>query len=132
MAETNGTHDAQANGVPPTESNSYDASILDTDPDVSAAGQEATQAESMARSTSNSKTQEETQTNGELRQEAMDFAQLQEERAPLRKDISMREFLGKMDDYAPVVSPALKLLRAHADRYRYPTLSPFMLSHSPA
>ena len=27
-----------------------------------------------------------------------------EERVPLKKDISLREFLSKMDDYAPIVS----------------------------
>lgn len=30
-----------------------------------------------------------------------------EERVPLKKDISLREFLSKMDDYAPIVSPNL-------------------------
>ena len=38
----------------------------------------------------------------EVRQEALDL-NLEEARIPLRKDVSLREFLSKMDDYAPIV-----------------------------
>lgn len=38
----------------------------------------------------------------EVRQEALDL-NLEESRMPLRKDVSLREFLGRMDEYAPVV-----------------------------
>jgi transcription initiation factor TFIID subunit 10 len=34
-------------------------------------------------------------------------APLPETREPTRKDISLREFLGKMDDYAPIVRSPL-------------------------
>ena len=44
----------------------------------------------------------------EVRQEALDLT-LEEARMPLRKDVSLREFLGRMDEYAPIVSFCLRL-----------------------
>lgn len=47
-----------------------------------------------------------------------------ESRLPSRKDTSLREFLNKMDDYAPIVClPALRI-SAHLTVYRSPMLLP--------
>ena len=95
---------------PATEA--LDPSTLDIDPDVLAASQDPNQTDSTARSArSGGDTQN--KDASELRQEAMDLS-MEEARLPLRKDVSMREFLSKMDDYAPVVEThQLKLRLAY-------------------
>lgn len=44
---------------------------------------------------------------------ATEAATLLESRIPAKKDATLREFLGKMDDYAPIVSLVGLLLRGH-------------------
>lgn len=45
------------------------------------------------------------QTNADAENPELDTS-LPQSREPTRKDISLREFLGKMDDYAPIVRPS--------------------------
>ena len=88
-----------------------DPSTLDIDPDVLAAGQDQSQNDSTTRSARNGGDTQNKDAS-EVRQEAMDLS-MEEARLPLRKDVSMREFLSKMDDYAPVVeSPHFELRSA--------------------
>lgn len=51
-----------------------------------------------------------------------DAATTFEARIPAKKDATLREFLGKMDEYAPIVRlPSLDLRRQNADKVaRYP------------
>jgi transcription initiation factor TFIID subunit 10 len=68
-----------------------------------------------------------TQSQNVEQEETADVAGIPESKLPTRKDTSLREFLSKMDDYAPLVrwraslwSPSLPL----ADRCRSRTPSP--------
>ena len=85
--------------------------VLDADPDVDMAG--VVPPEAIA-----SSAQDPANNDGaadEPRQEALDL-NIEEARMPLRKDVSLREFLSKMDDYAPVVScfdPAAHTFASH-------------------
>lgn len=45
-------------------------------------------------------------------EEQTGYAPLVDPRLPTRKDTSLKEFLAKIDDYAPIVSVALPLLPA--------------------
>lgn len=121
-----------------------DPSLLDAVPDVSTVQPDTLQSESMTRSASNKAEDGATiaKDNNDIRQEAMALT-MEEARLPLRKDVSMREFLSKMDDYAPVVRTPLSspnqnhIRRTHKElthkiSLRSQTPSPSTLSRSPA
>ena len=59
----------------------------------------------------------------------------QEAKMPTRKDVSLKEFLNKMDDYAPIVSRAAQksigLLLATASARLLPMANLYYLSRSP-
>ena len=89
-----------------------DPSLLNTDLETAAAAQPSSpQPEAMNPSATNptadaTTTSTKQNNNTTLRQEAMSLT-IEETRLPLRKDVSMREFLSKMDDYAPVVTQTI-------------------------
>jgi hypothetical protein len=63
-----------------------------------------------------------------------DAAQTFEARIPAKKDATLREFLGKMDEYAPIVSNVPLCAQASDDAHetcRFPTQSPTTTSHAP-
>jgi hypothetical protein len=84
---------------PPPASNTIVDSALDNDPDIDMAGAAPDAPVPPQVDGANDPDAE----GGEVRQEALDL-NLEEARLPLRKDVSLREFLSKMDDFAPVVS----------------------------
>jgi hypothetical protein len=59
---------------------------------------------------------------------------VQEARIPAKKDATLREFLGKMDEFAPIVCSSMLTLyeKMMLNAYRSPTQLPTTTSHAPA
>lgn len=120
IMSSNVPNNVQMAATQPTEE--LDPSQLDTDPDVDMAGTEANPNTSSS-TIEGDNSFGEAVNGGEGQPQAQEPTAMdlnaEEGRMPLRKDVSLRELLSKMDDYAPVVSlhcsisPSLRVLSSY-------------------